>query len=108
MKNILHLSYDLRDRNNREVTTAVSNLINASRAEFNPFIINLVRVQKFKQEMIKLKEDRHLMINGFGLPYGILMYWSQSRVFNYVKKAESQGLINLNDFINRSLRLIII
>lgn len=98
MRKILHLSYDLRDRYNREVTTAVSNLINVSRAKFNPFIIDLVRVQKFKQEMIKLKESGHLMINVFGLPYGLLMYWSQNRAYNFVSKAESQGLINLTDF----------
>jgi glycosyltransferase involved in cell wall biosynthesis len=98
MKKILHLSYDLRDRHNREVTTAVSNLINISRSQFDPFIIDLVRVTKPQQEMIQMKNPGHLMINVFGLPYGFLMNWSQDRAFKRIKKAESQKLITLNEF----------
>ena len=98
MKKILHLSYDLRDRQNREVTTAVSKLIDVSRSQFDPFIIDLVRVTNPKQEMIKLKNPEHLMLNVFGLPFGLLMKWSQERAFKRVKKAGSQNLINLNEF----------
>jgi glycosyltransferase involved in cell wall biosynthesis len=98
MKKILHLSYDLRDRQNREVTTAVSKLIDVSRSQFDPFIIDLVRVTNPKQEMIKLKNSGHLVLNVFGLPFGLLMKWSQERAFKRIKKAESQNLINLNEF----------
>ena len=98
MNKILHLSYDLRDRHNREVTTAVSKLINVSRSKFEPFIIDLVRVTNPQQEMIRLKNPEHLMINVFGLPYGLLMNWSQDRALKRIKKAESRSLVNLNEF----------
>jgi len=98
MRKILHLSYDLRDRHNREVTTAVSKLINVSRSKFDPFIIDLVRVTNPQQEMIRLREPGHLMINVFGLPYGLLMNWSQNRAFNRIKKAEAQNFVSLNEY----------
>ena len=98
MKKILHLSYDLRDRQNREVTTAVSKLIDVSRLNFDPFIIDLVRVVNPQHEMIKLKNPGHLMINVLGFPFGLLMKWSQERAYKKIKKAESQKLINLNEF----------
>ncbi len=97
MKKILHLSYDLRDRYNREVTTAVSNLINLSRSQFNPYIIDLVRITNLQKEIIQLKFPGHLMFNIFGLPYGLLMNWSQNRAFKLINKANSSGLIKLNE-----------
>ena len=98
MKKILHLSYDLRDRQNREVTTAVSKLIDVSRSQFDPFIIDLVRVVNPQHEKIELKNSEHLMINILGLPFGLLMKWSQDRAYTKIKKADSQKLINLSEF----------
>lgn len=70
---ILHVSYDLRDRFNREVTTAISNLININTSNFKSKVVDLVRVPNPTKEFLKLKNLHHLMINVFGLPYGILM-----------------------------------
>jgi len=98
MKKILNLSYDLRDRYNRKVTPAISNLINVSKSKFNPFIIDLVRTPIPWQEEVNLKGSHHLMINVFGLPYGLLMNWSQDRALNLVRKIASQEEINLKRF----------
>ncbi len=98
MKKILNLSYDLRDRYNRKVTPAISNLINVSKSKFNPFIIDLVRTPIPWQEEVNLKGSHHLMINVFGLPYGLLMNWSQDRALNLVRKIASQEEIDLKSF----------
>ncbi|MCH7770915.1 MAG: glycosyltransferase [Bacteroidetes bacterium] len=98
MKKILHISYDLRDRHNREITTAVSNLIKVGRNDFNSFIIDLVRVPFPQHEMTRIKNPDHLMINVLGFPYGLFMNWSQNRAFNFVKKADSDDLVKLNEF----------
>jgi len=97
MKKILHISYDLRDRHNRETTTAVSNLINVGRNNFQSFVIDLVRVPFIQHEMIKIKNPDHLMINVLGLPYGLFMNWSQNRAYNFVKKTDSDDLVKLNE-----------
>ncbi|MCH7724774.1 MAG: glycosyltransferase [Bacteroidetes bacterium] len=98
MKKILHITYDLRDRHNREITTAVSNLIKVGRNNFNSFIIDLVRVPYPQHEMTRIKNPDHLMINVLGFPYGLFMNWSQNRAFNFVKKADSDHLVKLNEF----------
>lgn len=98
MTQILHLSYDLRDRKNREVTSAVKNLIDITTQEFNPFVIDLVRVPRLKDEVINFKSDRHIMINVFGFSYGFLMLWSQKRAFKQILKLNNDGLINLKEF----------
>jgi len=98
MKKILNLSYDLRDRYNRKVTPAISNLINVSKSKFNPFIIDLVRTPIPWQEEVNLKGSHHLMINVFGLPYGLLMNWSQDRALNLVRKTASKEEIDLKSF----------
>jgi glycosyltransferase involved in cell wall biosynthesis len=97
LKKVLHISYDLRDGNNDEVTTAVSNLINASKKDSEPIIIDLVRVSHINQEKIRLIKPSHLAINVFGLPYGLLMSWTQKRATNFIIKANSDELINLNE-----------
>jgi len=97
MKKILHVSYDLRDRHNRETTTAVSNLINVGRNNFQSFVIDLVRVPFIQHEMTKIDNPDHLMINVLGFPYGLFMNWSQNRAYNFVKKADSYDLVKLNE-----------
>jgi len=97
MKKILHISYDLRDRQNRETTTAVSSLINVGRNNFQSLVIDLIRVPFVHHEMTKIDNPDHLMINVFGLPYGLFMNWSQNRAYNFVKKADSDDLFKLNE-----------
>lgn len=98
MKKILNLSYDLRDRYNRKVTPAISNLINVSKSRFDPFIIDLVRTPNPWQEEVNLRDSHHLKINVFGLPYGLLMNWSQDRALNLVKKTASKEEIDFKRF----------
>ena len=98
MKKILHITYDLRDRHNWEITTAVSNLINVGRNNFKSFTIDLIRVPYPQDEMTRIKNPDHLMINVLGFPYGLFMNWSQNRAFNFVKKADSDDLVKLNEF----------
>jgi L-malate glycosyltransferase len=97
MKKILHISYDLRDRHNREVTTAVSNLINVGSSKLDPSIIDLVRVPNPLDEEVQLKNPKHLMINVLGFPYGILMNWSQNRAVKFIERAESDNSFSLKD-----------
>jgi len=98
MKKILHITYDLRDRHNWEITTAVSNLINVGRNNFKLFTIDLIRVPYPQDEMTRIKNPDHLMINVLGFPYGLFMNWSQNRAYNFVKKADSDDLVKLNEF----------
>lgn len=98
MKKILHITYDLRDRHNWEITTAVSNLINVGRNNFKSFTIDLIRIPYPQDEMTRIKNPDHLMINVLGFPYGLFMNWSQNRAFNFVKKADSDDLVKLNEF----------
>lgn len=93
MKKILNISYDLRDRYNRKVTPAVNNLINLTRSDFEPIIIDLARVPNPMSEYVHKESPDHFRINALGFPYGLLMYFTQKRVFKIITKAG----INLND-----------
>lgn len=98
MTQILHLSYDLRDRKNREVTSAVKNLINLTFDEINPFVIDLVRVPKLSEELIEIKNLRYIKLNVFGFPYGLFMKWGQKRAFKRTLELSQKGKINLKEF----------
>jgi glycosyltransferase involved in cell wall biosynthesis len=98
MKKILNISYDLRDRYNRKVTPAIRNLINASKSNFDAFIIDLVRTPNPLKEKVNLNDFHHIMIDVFGLPYGLLMNWSQDRALNLIKKTADQEEIDLGSF----------
>jgi glycosyltransferase involved in cell wall biosynthesis len=98
MKKILNISYDLRDRYNRKVTPAISNLINVSKSNFDVFIIDLVRTPNPLKEKVKLNDANHLMIDVFGLPFGLLMNWSQDRALNLIKNSAARGEIDLRNF----------
>ena len=98
MKKILHISYDLRDRYDRKVTPAISNLINLSKSSFDIYTIDLARVSNPKDEIIKLISSNHLKINVFGFPYGLFMNWSQKRVYEFITKANLENKVNLSQF----------
>ena len=98
MKRILHISYDLRDRYDRKVTPAIGKLIHLSNSSFDTFTIDLARVPNPKNEIIKLLSTNHLKINVFGFPYGLFMNWSQSRVYEFITKANLKNNINLSQF----------
>ena len=92
---LLHLTYDLRDRFGRETTIAVKNVIIESERITKTLTIDLVRVQKFRDELIKSVRSNHLIVNTFGLPYGILLLKHLRRTHKYIENADRQDLINL-------------
>ncbi len=94
--NILHVSYDLRDRYNRDKTTAVKRLIECNKSFADVWIVDIVRVSTFKEEKVELKSPSHLIINSFGLPFGLLFNWTQNRVYKKIKKVVDEGKFNLN------------
>lgn len=96
MKNILHITYDLRDRDDKKVTPAINRLIDLSKKAFDTFTIDLVRTPKPINEKMNLVSPNHLKINAFGLPYGLFMNWTQNRVIDYISKASKDNLIDLS------------
>lgn len=95
MTNILHITYDLRDRLLRDKTDAVKNLIEITSQIGTPSILDLVRVPNFSEEMTKKISDNHLFINSFGLPYGILLLNTLKRVVNKIEMANNSNLFDL-------------
>ena len=95
---LLHLTYDLRDRLNRETTSAVNCLIKESDKIIETFTIDLMRVTKFREEVVKLLDSNHLIINSFGFPYGFMLIKHLNRAFKQVKNAEEKDLIDLRTF----------
>lgn len=95
--NILHITYDLRDRLHREKTTAVKNLIDISKNYGTAIVIDLVRVPLFNEEKIEWVSENHLQINSFGLPYGIFLKQSLDRVLNHIENSIRSGKINLSN-----------
>jgi glycosyltransferase involved in cell wall biosynthesis len=95
---LLHLTYDLRDRLNRETTSAVNCLIKESNKITETFTIDLIRVTKFREELVKLLDSNHLIINTFGFPYGFMLIKHLNRAFKKVKNAEEKDLIDLRTY----------
>ena len=97
--NILHITYDLRDRLNREKTTAVKKLIDISKSYGSISTIDLLRVPFPKEEKIENISENHLVINSFGLPFGIFLIAGLNRAFEKILKARNSELIDL-DLVN--------
>ena len=97
MKRILNITYDLRDRNNQKVTPAVNNLINITRTDFEPIIIDLARVSNPTGEYVRKESHDHFRINVLGFPYGLLMYFTQKRVFKRLTEKDFASEIKIND-----------
>ncbi len=74
--NLLHISYDLRRRNNQPVTSAVSDIICETEKISNIKIIDLLRVPRFKDEKFEAKNEHHFLLNAFGLPLGLFLMFS--------------------------------
>ena len=81
MKSILHLSYDLRRRNNAPVTSAVKDIIRQTENIALVNTIDLLRVPSLKEETLKMESNNHLIVNSFGLPFGIFLIYSLNRAF---------------------------
>jgi len=92
--NLLHVTYDLRDRLNRDKTTAVSNLIKESSSFSKVNVIDLVRVPYLWAEKLELRNDNHLELNTFGFPYGLFFKIFQNRVAKKILNSEKSGIIN--------------
>jgi glycosyltransferase involved in cell wall biosynthesis len=97
MKKILNITYDLRDKHNRKVTPAVENLINITRSDFEPIIVDLARVSNPMNEYFHKESSDHFRINVLGFPYGLLMYFTQNRVYKILTKKDYAAGIKLND-----------
>jgi len=92
---ILHLTYDLRDRLNREKTTAVGDLIEQSKKFADTLTVDFLRVQSFKEEIVKPVSKDHLLINSFGLPFGIMLKQNLNRATKKIITADQENIIQL-------------
>lgn len=97
MKSILHISYDLRDRHNREITSAVKNLINETGKLLNTIIFDLVRVPTLKEEIEKIELKDYYKLNVLGFPFGLLLIWHLKRAYNKIKNILLEEEIDLNN-----------
>lgn len=95
---IIHISYDVRKRKDHEVTSAVTNLIDAGSKNFPPFTIDLARTLDPLSEFIKLISNNHLIIDVFGLPYGLSLYWTQKHAYKIIKDYLINQNIDLKQF----------
>lgn len=95
MINLLHISYDIRPKKNLPVTSAVRKIINETRNFADVSIIDLVRVRKFKEEMVHAENNKHLMINSFGLPYGIFFIFSLNRAYKKIIDSIEKGIFDI-------------
>lgn len=93
---LLHITYDLRDRLKREKTTAVKNLIDISAKIGYAAVIDLVRVPFLHQEKLECSSSENVVIDSFGLPYGLFLKRTLDRVLGHIFKAEQSGFLNLN------------
>lgn len=96
MTKLIHISYDLRPKKNLPVTTAVKDIITETQKFADVNIIDLVRVRRFKEEMTKAENNKHLMINSFGLPYSIFFIYSLNRAYKKIIDAADKNLFDMN------------
>ncbi len=95
MVNLLHLTYDLRSNDNLPVTPAVRNLISETKKIANARTIDLLRVIKLNDELVDVSDKEHLLINSFGLPYGVFLLRNLNRAFKKIIDADNQYSLNL-------------
>lgn len=95
MANLLHLTYDLRSFNNLPVTPAVRNLISETKKIAEVRIIDLLRVIKLNDELVDISNKEHLIINSFGLPYGIFLLRNLNRAYKKIIDADKRYSLNL-------------
>ena len=93
MTNLLHISYDLRRRKNAPVTSAVKDVINQTGKFAEVKTIDLLRVPSFKEEMLAVENKNHLLVNSFGLPFGIFLIYGLKRAYGKIVDAENKGII---------------
>lgn len=82
---ILHLTYDLRDRLGNEKTVAVKNLITSSEKFSTPFVVDLVRVTRFRDEFSTFSSPGHFALNCFGMPKGIFLLQHLNRAYREIR-----------------------
>ncbi len=96
MNKLLHLTYDMRRRDNAPVTSAVSDVIKQTENIASVKIIDLLRVPSFKEEVLTAETNNHLIVNSFGLPFGIFLIYSLKRAFKKIVDAEKKGIIDFS------------
>lgn len=95
MPRILHLSYDLRDRRGRPVTTAVRELIDVSRRLAEVEVIDLLRVPPPAAERAARPPGEGLQIDSWGLPFGLFLRAALRRSLRKIEEAGRRGLLDL-------------
>ncbi len=96
MINLLHISYDLRRRNNQPVTSAVRDVIKETEQIADVKIVDLLRVPSFKEEMVTVDKKNRLLVNSFGLPFGIFLIFNLKRAYAKIVDAEKKGIIDFS------------
>ena len=91
-KTILHLSYDIGGEGK---TTAVQKLIDVTQEFSKAKVISLDRVVKRGTEILASDVDGYLSIKSFGLPYGFFLLNNLKRVYDSIRKADPQKILNL-------------
>ena len=95
MIKLLHISYDLRPKENLPVTTAVRDFIAETGKSAEVSVIDLVRVRNFNEERTCVEPNNHLNINSIGLPYGLLFIHTLNRTYKKIVNAVDEGLISI-------------
>jgi len=96
MTQLLHISYDLRRRNDSPVTTAVANLIGETRQISNVQVIDLLRITNLKKESVVVKDPGYMMVNSFGLPFGVFMIPSLRRAYYKILDVKSRNDLRID------------
>lgn len=96
MTNLLHITYDLRRRKNVPVTSAVKDVIKQTGNFARVKTIDLLRVPSIKEELVSAENKNHLIVNSFGLPFGIFLIYSLKRAYSKIIEAENRGIIDFS------------
>ncbi|HZW39616.1 MAG TPA: glycosyltransferase family 4 protein [Ignavibacteriaceae bacterium] len=97
MSSILHISYDLRSRLNRDSTSAVKNLIKETSKFMDTITFDLLRVPNPKEEMVENENNKHIKLNVLGFPFGIFLVRHLNRAYKKIKKIIEENKIDLFD-----------
>jgi glycosyltransferase involved in cell wall biosynthesis len=96
MENILHISYDLRDRSGKEVTSAVKDLISVSASLTDISVVDVVRVSARRQrEMLYLGQPPTVQIDSPGLPLALMWHRHLKKTIDAVLRPRSRAHLNL-------------
>lgn len=97
MSSILHISYDLRSRLNRDSTSAVKNLIKETSKLMDTITFDLLRVPNPKDEMVENENNKHIKLNVLGFSFGIFLVRHLNRAYKKINRTIIENKIDLSD-----------